>query len=74
MLNDDIWDFANGFFNKQFLQYSGIALAAALLFVFLVKTEISWQPMVIMVISLGVSIIKTEQELSKVFDEEGKRK
>ena len=74
MLNDDIWDFANAFFNKHFLQYSRIAFAAALLLVFLVKTEISWQPMIIMVLSLGVSIIKTEQEISNVFNEDGKRK
>ena len=73
MLNDDIWQFANAFFNKQFLVFSAISFVAALLFVVLITKEISWQPMVIILLSLGVSVLKTEQELAKTFDEEGKR-
>lgn len=74
MLNDDVWSFANAFFNKQFLVYAAISFLAALLFVFVIKTDVSWQPMAMMLLSLAVSVIKTEQELSKIFDDEGKRK
>ncbi len=74
MQNETIWQFANAFFNKQFLIYSAISFVAALLFVYLFKVEISWQPMVIMLLSIGVSVIKTEQALSVAFDEEGNRK
>lgn len=74
MQNTDIWNFANGFFNKTLLKYSVISLAAALLFVFISSVEITWQPMVIMLLSLAVSVVKTEQALSQNFDEEGKRK
>lgn len=73
MLNQDIWDFANSFCTKQFLMYSGISFIAALVFAYLAK-EISWQPMALMILSLAVSVIKTEQALTKNFDEEGKRK
>ena len=74
MLNEDIWQFANAFFNKTLLKYAAISFAAALLFVFVVSVEITWQPMVIMLLTLAVSSIKTEQALSKTFDDEGKRK
>ncbi|MGB0891546.1 MAG: SdpI family protein [Flavobacteriaceae bacterium] len=73
MKNEDIWQFANSSFTKQFLIYSGISFVAALLFAYLSK-EISWQPMAIMLLSLAVSVIKTEQVLTLNFDEEGKRK
>mgnify|MGYP000153278846 CR=1 FL=1 len=73
MLNKDTWDFANSFCAKQFLMYSGISFIAALVFVYLSK-EISWQPMALMILSLAVSVIKTEQALSTNFDDEGKRK
>jgi uncharacterized membrane protein len=74
MQNEDIWNFANGFFNKTLLKYSVISLAATLLLVCISSVEITWQPMVIMLLSLAVSVIKTEQALSQNFDEEGKRK
>lgn len=73
MKNDTIWHFANSFFSKQFLIYASISFVAALLFAFLSK-ELSWQPMGIMLLSLAVSIIKTEQEINRNFDDEGKRK
>ena len=73
MLNQDIWDFANSFCTKQFLVYSSISFVAAMIFVFLTK-EISWQPMALLILSLAVSVIKTEQALTKNFDEDGKRK
>lgn len=73
MLNQDIWDFANYFCAKQFLIYSSISFIAALVFAYLAK-EISWQPMALLILSLAVSVIKTEQALTINFDEEGKRK
>lgn len=72
-LNEDVWQFANSFFTREFVKYSAISLVAALLLVYL-KPAISWQPMAIMLLSLAVSVIKTEQALNKNFDEEGKRK
>ncbi|WP_369048362.1 SdpI family protein [Tenacibaculum sp. UWU-22] len=73
MLNQDIWQFTNSFFAKQFLIYSAISLVAALFIVYL-NPKISWQPMALMLLSLAVSIIKTEQTITKVFDNEGNRK
>lgn len=73
MLNEDIWQFANSFFTQQILMYSGISFFFAMLLAY-INPEISWQPMAIMLLSLGVSVIKTEQALSKNFDDEGKRK
>ncbi|MGG8497693.1 SdpI family protein [Tenacibaculum sp. TC6] len=73
MKNETIWHFANRFFTKQFIIYSAISLVAALILVFISK-KISWQPMAIMLLSLAVSVIKTEQEISKNFDEEGNKK
>ena len=72
-LNEDIWSFANSFFTKQFVIYSAISFVSAMLLVY-VKPIISWQPMALMLLSLAVSVIKTEQALNKNFDEEGKRK
>lgn len=71
--NEEIWQFANQFFAKQLLVYSGVSFIAAMLLVY-INPKISWQPMVIMVLCLGVSVIKTEQALNKVFNDEGKRK
>ena len=73
MKNDVIWKFANQFFTKQFLIYSAISFVAAVLFVAISK-NVSWQPMAIMLLSLAVSVIKTEQEINKNFDEEGDKK
>ncbi|CAL2089980.1 SdpI family protein [Tenacibaculum sp. 190524A02b] len=71
--NESIWQFANNYFSKQFLIYAGLSFIAALIFVFISK-EISWQPMAIMLLALAVSVIKTEQEINKNFDEEGNSK
>jgi uncharacterized membrane protein len=72
MSNQEVWDFANGFFNKHLLQYSAISFAAALGLSFIAE-ETSWQPIAIMVLTLGVCVIKTEQELNKHFDKEGNK-
>ena len=72
MKNETVWKFANTFFIKQFLIYSAVSFAAALIFVFISK-DISWQPMAIMLLSLAVSVIKTEQEVNKNFDENGNK-
>lgn len=73
MKNQDIWNFSNSFFSKQFLIYSSISLIAALILVY-VNPKITWQPMAIMLLSLAVSVIKTEQALNKNFDDEGDKK
>ncbi|WP_272150840.1 SdpI family protein [Tenacibaculum aiptasiae] len=72
MKNETVWKFANTFFIKQFLIYSAVSFVAALIFVFISK-DISWQPMAIMLLSLAVSVIKTEQEVNKNFDEDGNK-
>lgn len=71
--NDTIWKAANSFFSKELLKYSGITLVAGLFFAF-IKPDITWQPMALMLLALGVSVVKTEQELNKNFDKEGKKK
>ncbi len=70
MKNNIIWEFANRFFTKQFLMYSTISFVAALSLTYL-NNNLTWQPMAIMLLSLAVSVIKTEQEINKNFDEEG---
>lgn len=72
MKNKDIWNFANSFFTKQLLLYSGISLVFGLLMAYINK-DISWQPMTITILSLVVSVIKTEQILAKKFNDEGER-
>jgi len=73
MLNDDIWQFANKQFNKSFIRYSLIGFLAAMLLETIGSGKITWQPMVILLFTLGASILKTEQSISQNFDEEGKR-
>lgn len=73
MKNNTIWQYANTFFTKQFLLYSAISFIASLALTFLGK-DITWQPMAIVLLSLAVSVIKTEQELNKNFDEEGNKR
>lgn len=73
MKNETIWHFANAFFNKTLLKYAAISFAFSLLFVFILSVEITWQPMVILLLTLAVSVIKTEQVLSQNFDENGKK-
>ncbi|MGB1041879.1 MAG: SdpI family protein [Tenacibaculum sp.] len=72
MKNETIWKFANTFFTKQFLIYSTISFIATIILNTISK-NLSWQPMAIMLLSLAVSVIKTEQEINKNFDEEGNR-
>ena len=73
MKNDTIWQFANTFFTKEFMKYSAISLVAALVLASISK-ELTWQPMAIMLLSLAVSVVKTEQEINKNFDEDGNKK
>lgn len=73
MKNEEVWRFANSFFNKTLLKYAAISLVAALLFVYVITVEITWQPMVILLLTLAVSVIKTEQVLSQNFDSDGKK-
>ncbi|WP_275316819.1 SdpI family protein [Tenacibaculum bernardetii] len=72
MKNEVVWQFANSYFNKQFLIYSAISLIASLILAYIAK-ELTWQPMAIMLLSLAVSVIKTEQEVNKNFNEEGEK-
>jgi len=74
MLNDTIWQFSNRYFTKILVIYASISFVAALAFQFLFNREISWQPMAIMLMSLAVSVIKTEQEIAKNFDKDGNKK
>lgn len=71
MKNDEIWGFANSFFTKQLMKYSAISLVFAMILAFL--KEVSWEPMTIMILSLVVSVIKTEQVINANFDDEGIR-
>ncbi len=73
MKNDTIWQFTNAFFTKEFMKYSAISLVAALVLAYISK-ELTWQPMAIMLLSLAVSVIKTEQEINKNFDKDGNKK
>lgn len=73
MKNEEVWQFANSFFNVTLVKYAAISFAAALLFVFLTSIEITWQPMVFLLLTLAVTVIKTEQVLSQNFDADGNR-
>ncbi|TYP99987.1 SdpI/YhfL family protein [Tenacibaculum adriaticum] len=73
MKNEDVWQFANQFFTKQFIIYAAISLVAAVILAY-INPKITWQPMVILLLSLAVSVIKTEQALSQNFDDDGNRK
>jgi uncharacterized membrane protein len=74
MLNQQIWDFANTTFNQSFLMYSGFSFLGGLLLANFSAKILSWEPMVLVMLSLIVSIIKTERALNDGFTEEGKRK
>ena len=74
MQNQEIWDFANATFNQSFLIYSGISFLGGLLLANFSTKELTWQPMVLVVLSILVCIIKTERALSDNFNENGKRK
>ena len=73
MKNQEIWDFANTYFTKQFIVYSAISFVGSLLLAY-INPKITWQPMAIMLLSLAVAIIKTEQVLDSNFDDNGQRK
>ena len=72
-LNEDIWAFANTQFNHSLIRYSFIGFLAALLLETIGSGKITWQPMVILMFTLGAAILKTEQSISQNFDEEGNR-
>jgi len=72
--NQQIWNFANSIFNKSFLMYSGLSFLGGLLLANFASKELTWQPMVLVVLSILVCIIKTEKALSDNFTDEGKRK
>lgn len=74
MLNQQIWDFANSTFNKSLLIYTGFSFIAVLTFVTFFKIVLTWQPMALVILSLVVSVVKTEKALSINFTDEGKRK
>jgi uncharacterized membrane protein len=74
MQNQDIWNSANATFNKNLLMYAGFSFIAAMLLANFTTKELTWQPMVLAILSIIVSIIKTERALSDNFTEEGKRK
>ncbi|WOC41265.1 SdpI family protein [Polaribacter sp. HL-MS24] len=74
MQNLDIWNFANTTFNKNLVIYAGISFLAGLLFASIAQTNISWQPMVLVMLTLVVCILKTEKSISEIFTDEGKRK
>ncbi|SDU24740.1 SdpI/YhfL protein family protein [Polaribacter sp. Hel1_33_78] len=74
MLNEKIWNFANTTFNKTFLMYSGFSFLGGLLLASFSFKELTWEPMVLVMLSILVSIIKTERALSDNFTEQGKSK
>ena len=74
MLNQKIWDFAHAVFSKNLLIYAGISLLGGLVFAYFATKELTWQPMILVLLSVLVSIIKTERALNDNFTEEGKKK
>ena len=74
MQNQQIWDFANGIFNKNLLIYSGISLLGSLLLASFTSKELTWQPMLLVLLCIVVSILKTERSLTDNFTEEGDKK
>ncbi len=74
MQNQQIWDFANTTFNQTFLMYSGFSLLGGLMLANFTKVELNWEPMILVMLSIIVSIIKTERALNDNFTDEGKRK
>jgi len=75
MQNEDIWNFANSFFNKNLIIYAGISFVAAMVLTFLFPALMnSWFPMAFLCFTLLIVILSTEKELNKHFDKEGNRK
>mgnify|MGYP001562601787 FL=1 len=74
MRNSEIWNFANSIFNRNLLIYSGISLMGNLLLASFSSKELTWQPMILVLLCVVVSIVKTERSLNDNFTEEGNRK
>lgn len=74
MQNQDIWDFANSNFNKTLLLYAGFSFLGGLVLAQFSAKVITWEPMVLVMLAVIVSIIKTERAINDNFTDEGKRK
>jgi uncharacterized membrane protein len=74
MQNLEIWNFANSVFNKNLLIYSGISFLGGLLLANFTSKELTWQPMILVLLCVVVSILKTERSLADNFTEEGKNR
>ena len=74
MRSIEIWNFANNIFNRNLLIYSGISLLGSLLLANFSSKELTWQPMILVLLCVVVSIVKTERCLNDNFTEEGNRK
>lgn len=72
--NQEIWQFANSIFNKNLLVYATISLAATFGLYFATQKELTWQPMLFVILTIVVSIVKTENALKENFTEDGKKK
>ena len=73
MRSIEIWNFANNIFNRNLLNYSGISLLGSLLLANFSSKELTWQPMILVLLCVVVSIVKTERSLNDNFTEEGNR-
>lgn len=62
MQNQDIWSFANEIFNKNLLIYSGISFLGGLVLASFFSS-ISWQPMVLVMLSIIASIVKNRKSV-----------
>lgn len=75
MANEEIWNFANSFFNKNLIRYAAISFGAALVLAYLYPTLMTgWFPMAFLFFTLLVVILSTENELNKYYDKEGNKK
>ncbi len=75
MANEEIWNFANSFFNKNLIRYAAISFAAALVLAYLYPALMTgWFPMAFLFFTLLVVILSTENELNKYYDKEGNKK
>jgi len=72
--NQEIWQFANAIFNKNFMVYAAISLAATFGLYFATQKELTWQPMLFVILTIMVSIVKTENALKDNFTDDGKKK
>ena len=74
MQNEQIWNFANTVFNKNLVIYAGVSFLGGLVFAIFATKELTWQPMVLVLLSILASILKTERALKDTFTDEGKKK